>query len=130
MNRENLEGSMSKSEDKARQQPLTPNEQLHNLVEGLCEEPFELVSDEDKLAAEEPFGAKPRLLAYAYDVVRENFGQSLVTEVYESFQESRARMQKTSTSLSDQTVKPASPEPQIVSAQEEEYDEGKKRKSS
>jgi hypothetical protein len=130
MSREHPEGSMSNSEDKARQQPLTPNEQLHNLVEGLCEEPFELVSDEDKLAAEEPFGAKPQLLAHAYDIVRENFGQSLVTEVYESFPESRARMQKSSASPSDETVKPASAGPQIVSAHEEQHDAAKNRKSS
>jgi len=38
---------MPKKTDKPDQSPLTPKEQIQNLVEGLCEEPFQLDWPED-----------------------------------------------------------------------------------
>src|ERR1022692_1233411 len=56
--------TMSNTKDKDSQQPLTPREQLRNLVEGLCEEPFQL----DLARFDDQFqNLRVKLLSYAQD---------------------------------------------------------------
>jgi hypothetical protein len=56
---------MSSSKDKASQQPLTAKEQLRNLVEGLCAEPFNLDSPEDTDFDYKLVETKQRLIDFA-----------------------------------------------------------------
>ena len=80
---------MSNTKDKDSQQPLTPREQLRNLVEGLCEEPFQL----DLARFDDQFqNLRVKLLSYAQDHLNLDSSTEFVTEVdTESSEEDKKR---------------------------------------
>lgn len=72
---------MPDTKDKAREQALSPKQQLQNLIEGLCEEPFWLDSPEDEKSNSELERAKQELIDFTFRHAQ--FGSS--TALSESF---------------------------------------------
>lgn len=54
------------TKDKAREHALSPKQQLRNLIEGLCEEPFWLDSPEDEKSNSELEHAKQELIDFTF----------------------------------------------------------------